>query len=377
MSAPAPSRLWALDVLRGLCATVVFLSHWYVWSNFSPSGQAQVFVHSFLGNCYDTITLFTWPTGGNHPAVIAFFILSGFCIHGPVERRFREQNLLPDWKLYFKRRFFRIAPVYWVSSLLGLFFIALYRWHPTGDELLSLHASGTYRHMAVRLFGLAGVFPQEVIAGNYLLNTVSSEIIMYAVYPLLFLVALRKGGWFFLGILFVGLQVGSLSLLSTFSPYWVFNSVAMMGVFWYLGALCAHLFFVRNWRIPLAGVIGVWSLFLLLKAMPHFYGLNMAKQAAWGLSCALFIMWALDFELHHEQLGKSALIRFMRFLADISYSLYAVHTPVIMMVSWMLIAVFGCRDYFAQLTTTLLLSTAATLLLHYFVEKRFHTTSPR
>jgi peptidoglycan/LPS O-acetylase OafA/YrhL len=111
--------------------------------------------------------------------------------------------------------------------------------------------------------------------------------------------------------------------------------------------------------------------------MPHFYGLNMAKQAAWGLSCALFIMWALDFELHHEQLGKSALIRFMRFLADISYSLYAVHTPVIMMVSWMLIAVFGCRDYFAQLTTTLLLSTAATLLLHYFVEKRFHTTSPR
>src|SRR3954469_23098619 len=123
-SAGAPARLWSLDALRGICAGIVFLSHWHLWSNFAPRGLVEGFIRRLGELTHETVSALTWPTGGHHPAVIGFFVLSGFCIHYPFERRAQAGGAAPSWRDYFHRRFLRIMPVYWMACLLGLGFVA-------------------------------------------------------------------------------------------------------------------------------------------------------------------------------------------------------------------------------------------------------------
>ena len=190
----APPRLWSLDVLRGGCALVVFLSHWHLWSSFVPRGTFERFVRELGENCYAAFVTLTWPTGGHHPAVICFFVLSGFCIHYPFAKRAHDGQALAGWRDYFRRRFLRIMPAYWAACALGLAFVAAETLHPSGSPLLALHALSPLEEVAVRLTGLSGLYPREVFAGNYLLNTVAVEIVMYALYPWFHALAAR-GHW--------------------------------------------------------------------------------------------------------------------------------------------------------------------------------------
>jgi peptidoglycan/LPS O-acetylase OafA/YrhL len=62
----------------------------------------------------------------------------------------------------------------------------------------------------------------------------------------------------------------------------------------------------------------------------------------------------------------------MRYSGKISYSLYAVHTPAIMLATWGLLVVAGNTDYFVQLAANLAASAAATLLTYYGIERVFY-----
>ena len=365
--APArPARLWSLDIFRGLCAALVFLSHWHLWSGFAPQGVLERSVREFFENIYQSCVTLTWPTGGHHPAVLCFFVLSGFCIHYPYARR----GTGPDWRDYYRRRFLRIFPVYWTAALLGLLFVATETLHPSGNELLHFHATAV-SGVALRLLGAEGFYPKEIIAGNYILTTIGTEVIMYALYPWIYRLATRAG-WLGLGCVFLGAHLLSLLLLVFFTPFWVFNSVFMLGIFWWAGAFAAHLFLQGRDRVSWLHIWLVWGTFLALKALPHFYGLNLIKQADWGLVCVLTLLRLLRVEERHPGWVVLGSVRSLRYLGKISYSLYAVHTPAIMFSSWMLIVVAGCHDYFWQLALTLGLSVAFTIATHYLVETRFY-----
>lgn len=366
----APARLWSLDVLRGVCAGVVFLSHWHLWSTFPPRGAAERAVHGALDGLHDALVIGTWGTGAHHPAVIAFFVLSGFCIHYPFERRALAGGATPDWRDYGVRRFRRIAPVFWAACGLGLLLVFVETVRPSGSPLLHLHASGDFVDLVVRVSGIGTLYPKEVFAGNYLLNTITVEIVMYAVYPVFFRLVQHRG-WIALGAAFLALHVASVLLLPYITPFWVFNSVFMLGVLWYAGALAAHLFLCGRARVPLGAPLAAWALFLALKFVPHFYGLNLLKQAAWAAVCALGILWAIDWEKRHAAAGGHPLIAALRWSGDISYSLYAMHTPAIMLATWGLLA-FGCASYAAQLAATMAASAVATLAVHYGIERRFY-----
>ena len=164
--APAPERLWSLDALRGICAGIVFLSHWHLWSNFLARSPLEQAVHAAGAACYETFIALAWPPGGHHPAVICFFILSGFCIHYPYERRALAGGPPPAWRQYFSRRFWRIMPVYWAACLLGLIFCLAEHLHHSGSTLLTLHAGAPWADVVARLTGLTGLYPREVFAGN-------------------------------------------------------------------------------------------------------------------------------------------------------------------------------------------------------------------
>jgi peptidoglycan/LPS O-acetylase OafA/YrhL len=373
--APAPAagpvpRFWTLDALRGLCALVVFLSHWHLWSDFAPQGRVEQGIHATLAWCNNSFNLLAWPTGGNHPAVICFFVLSGFCIHYPFERRVRAGSTALDWREHYRRRFWRIMPVYWGAALLGLGLVAAEASHRSGNPLLALHSLASADEIAARLLGVYGIYPREILAGNYPLNTVAVEMVIYAVYPWFHFQAVRDR-WCALGATFIGLQFAGLALLAWITPFWVFNSVLMLGVFWYAGAFAARVFVVGGTRSYARELLLAWLVFLALKAIPHFYGLNVLKQNAWGLVCTFGLLQCL----HLEQARPAAAARpgsmALRYVGEVSYSLYVVHAPAIMLASWLLLRL-GSANYLVQLTTTLALSLAATVAMHYGVERIFY-----
>ncbi len=349
---------------------LVFLTHWYVWANLPPSGNVGRFVQHFGSTAYHWFETLTWPTGGNHPAVICFFVLSGFCIHYPFARR-AQRGEPPDWRGYFRRRFLRIMPVFWIATLWGLVFVAAEAWRPTGDEFLQSNSFAEPLGVVMRLLGLEGIYPREIIAGNCILTTVTAEMVMYALYPLIYWCAVR-GAWTALAGGFLGLQVLGMLLLPIVSPFWVFNSVLILGLFWYAGALAAQLF--ANGRASLRPIwlIAAWGGFLLLKGMTHFYGLNLIKQAAWGLVCTCAILTVLHTQEKQAKRPSHPVIRALRYLSDISYSLYALHTPAIMLTSWLIISFVPGGGYFSQLALSLGLTVLTVLVVHYGIERRFY-----
>lgn len=366
-----PSRLHSLDAWRGICALVVFLSHWHPWCDFRPVGAVERFLREVGNQAHEAFMALFWPTGGHHPAVIAFFVLSGFCIHYPFERRALLGEPSPSWPAYFKRRFFRIMPVYWAGCGLGLLFVAAQTYAPARSALLELHAGCSLEDVVVRFTAIAGIYPREIFAGNYILTTVTVEILMYVAYPLVHYQAMR-GRWRGLGLAFVALHLFAVLLLRWFTPYWVFNSVFMFGIFWYAGAYAAHLHLAGRNRARAWWPVAAYALFLVVKALPYFYGLNLLKQAAWALVSFLGILWAVRRE--HAAAAPGGRSPWMRWLADISYSLYALHTPAVMLASWALLRI-GAAHYSLQLAGTLVASGVAVLGSHYLIERRFYRPS--
>ncbi len=86
----------------------------------------------------------------------------------------------------------------------------------------------------------------------------------------------------------------------------------------------------------------------------------------------LGILWALRREQLHPGSRDRPIVAVMRYSGKISYSLYAVHTPAIMLATWGLLVVAGNTDYFVQLAANLTASAAATLLTYYGVERVFY-----
>src|SRR6478736_9179371 len=152
-------RYWTLDVLRGLCSLAVFGTHWVLGSSFIPAGAVARGVQRVLLLVNEGFALLTWPTGGQHPAVICFFVLSGFCVHGPFERRLAQPGPPVSWRDYFVRRAQRIMPVYWAAALLGLIVVAAQHWRPVADPVIGLHTMGTPAQFAARMLGYAGLWP--------------------------------------------------------------------------------------------------------------------------------------------------------------------------------------------------------------------------
>lgn len=363
-------RNWSLDMLRGGCAATVFLNHWILWSNFAPVGAIETSLQAGFAALYQAFTVLTWPTGGQHPAVICFFVLSGYCVHGIFEHRSGPLGAMPGWRDYFTRRTRRIMPVYWVGALLGLAVVAAERCWPTGDALLTLHIAGGPGEIAARIGGYGALWPREVLVGNYVLNTVGVEILIYLLYPL-FLRGAAANRWWLLGGLMIAMQMVALALRNHVDPFVLFNGILVTALFWYQGALAVHLRHRHGWRVRGWWIGAAWLAFLAAKQVPHFLGLNMLKQVIWGLVSMLVIVWLVDWEVRQAGQRDRAWTRLLRWVGDISYPLYAVHTPVILLVNWGMLRL-GWLDYGGQLAANLVLCLAVSVLVHRVVEKRFY-----
>jgi peptidoglycan/LPS O-acetylase OafA/YrhL len=368
-------RLASLDGFRGACGLTVFLTHWFLWANFRPKPEAEWLVHDSLKTACDIFGQLTWNCGGQHPAVLGFFVLSGFCIHASRARRGGESPAAPhEWRRYFLARSRRILPIYWWGALLGMGFVWLQTTWPTPNPLLIPHAAGDGRDLLLRVFALHALVPSDVTLGNWTLNTVSTEIVIYTLYPLLFL-STRRMGWAASLLGWIVLQIVALLIAPDFSPTWIANTPLIMGAYWYVGMLAAEWHYRSPKIFPGWVPLLAWALFLGLREVPDSAPRYVLIHLVRSLGFAAVLLWLISRETTRPSFASSAFGRFMCLVGRTSYSLYVVHTPVILATTWALDS-SGIRSYSVQLLLTLATSIAATALTYWFIERPLLSSRP-
>jgi len=167
-------RYYILDIVRGLAALSVLLSHWGVWTIDFADTTTQKIIVLFQYN----FQLLLWGGGGVHPGVIIFIVLSGFCIHLPQAIAPDKLNKSDFWQIFAIRRCSRILPVFWVGLILGVISVWLMSLEYT-NIMMATEGNGQLINKnlffsiagiseIVRYFGVSALYP-----GNGPLSTVA------------------------------------------------------------------------------------------------------------------------------------------------------------------------------------------------------------
>lgn len=189
--ARSSSRLHFLDGARGLAAAFVVVSH--SWSTVFPHARIQ----------RTRIEVLTAWMGFGRYAVSVFIVISGFSL-GLVA--WRNQLRWPGGsKAFFRGRFRRIVPAYWLAIVFGAGLGATVLSHPIDtlwDGAIPIRFSGVLDHVLL-LQDVHWAGP----AGSTAFWSLAVEWHIYLLFPLL-LVLLRKrpGAWLGVFAFFAGVQ---------------------------------------------------------------------------------------------------------------------------------------------------------------------------
>lgn len=297
MPSPSPSapRLHSLTGARFVAAVGVFLFHAVgVYPAEGPFGSVLAFVGS-----------------NGAIGVDFFFALSGFV-------------LAWSWRpggsarAFYRRRFARIAPAYWVALVYGLLWvIVLYR-DPLTATLRALPS----------VFGIQAWFPDPAVhfAANGVEWSVSAELFFYALFPILIRIAYRRGGRTALSCVAIALGfIAPYAMQWTISgnlAAWALGTLPALRIGGFLCGLLLAVAMREGWRIPLRPWQAV-ALFLALYVLrPMTPG--WVPHRALDLISILTVIAALA----QRDLvgGRGALTsRLMVRLGDWSYCFYLVH----------------------------------------------------
>jgi peptidoglycan/LPS O-acetylase OafA/YrhL len=152
-------RLAGLDGLRALAAIAVLTYHVAEWSGFSFAGP---------------VTSALWELKGG---VAVFFVISGTVLYLPYARAIRDQEILPDWRKYARRRVVRIIPAYWLA--LTTFAV--------GPFSAGVLGPGLWRY-----YGLSQIYSSDtVLSGLGDAWSLCVEVSFYALLPVFALIAAR------------------------------------------------------------------------------------------------------------------------------------------------------------------------------------------
>jgi len=309
-----------LDALRGSAALLVLLDH---WRGLFFVSYHEIGVHRLLYSLPYTFT------AAGHEAVVIFFVLSGYLIGGNVRRAIEHGRW--SWASYLTHRLIRL----WMVLIPGLLLCALWdRMHignATPPWFLPFEKSETITAFVGTLVFLQGVLVPP-FGSDGPLWSIANEFWYYILFPLAFIALYRSttlrtrlaaaaillvlGLWLRNPTVF-GARSENLTLLPLF-PLWLAGVAVAYLPRWHLGnrprwlAAASYVPFVFLCS-RLHGSIGIYSDYLLAGATAAFL---------WSLLAASNTAPAAD---------RS--VRFLRGLANCSYTIYVVHFPFLYLVA--------------------------------------------
>lgn len=277
-------RFLVLDALRAVLALCVAIGHVGVFPLFGLAGQTDPF-WDLLARGFRTVVF-------GPPAVIAFFVISGFCIHYP----FAGGARLPAARFY-ARRYVRI-----LVPIVGV--LALAKFLLPETEIVGA---------------------KSVIWHSTLWSLVCEEI-YYAIYPLLFAVAPRVGWRNVVGAAFVAslATVWSVYPAVEWSDVGILRSAMILLPVWLLGCYLAETIGTLEAGVSAASIwlwrCAAWAT-MWMAMLLHFH--SSIHQTASGVAVGVVCYFWLRAEIAHS--ARQAPWALLVWAGKWSYSLYLVH----------------------------------------------------
>ena len=295
----------------GLHATNLFINQADIMS---ASHAAPVYLWWFL-------------TGfeSGHQAVVGFFVLSGYLVGGAVISRMREPK--PFLKDYYLHRFTRVYVVLIPTLLLTLILDFL------GRHLFSsstIYDSAMFEgHFTSSLFfasllNLQGIY-FEFFGTNGPLWSLACEFWYYMTFPLLLIFFAKN---YSMQFRLVGFILGLLLFIFLWSPQSWFGFGFIL---WGMGAF-ATLVPRPLLRSRLFSLILLASVFILIRLLvrgPAIEAYPLISRGADLLAASAFVNLLLAFRDAPNEGFQILKSDWHRILADFSFSLYAVHMPLL------------------------------------------------
>ncbi len=296
-----------LDALRTVAALLVVFGHTRNWFFLPISSVASPGV---------LLKLFWFVTVLEHEAVVIFFVLSGFLVGGNMMHKMRGGCF--KLKDYLIARFARIYIVYFpallltfVTSWLGQTFLS-----DPGQESIRPLFSGTETMTSYRILchvaGVQGLFC-EAWSENPALWSLGYEWTLYLLAPIILGLVMRAHR--FRGIAMVALFAVSIEATGANHDWPIWFAA------WFLGTTAAS--FNRSGGMPLSAPLGGIVLTVAGMAVARLQVIRLElTDCAIGLGVAMAIA--------SGPVVRFAIApRFFQWAAGFSYSVYAVHLPII------------------------------------------------
>jgi peptidoglycan/LPS O-acetylase OafA/YrhL len=331
---PGTTKTWlpGIEALRGVAALTVVAHH--SWS----------LSHQWTKPPEDRIPLYWVVEGFGLWGVMLFFMLSGYLLADTFWRTERA-----DLRVYAIRRFFRIAPAYYVNLIILFLFFAAHRQVFSEQGAKQIAANATFTHY---------LFPNysSSLNVNGALWTLTIEMMLYAFLPLMAL-AVRFRPWLAtLGLIAIGLGWKAWVALDGdflrslyFPPEAEAGNASLFISRQFVGAVAIFaLGIMARWLVVHGRLDGLYrrlprrlgvSSFLLL-TIPSILLLRWVEEASQYTHALLFTVYdfgvmlvllpALLLAARPEQFSESPLRRVSTWLGERSYSIYLWHFPLIL-----------------------------------------------
>lgn len=281
MTATDARRIEALDGLRGMAALWVAVSHF----------ANQVGLGYYIGN-----------GTGQYAGVLLFFCLSGFLMG----RLYLQQPFTASAVLAFaRRRFARIVPLFLLAT-----FIAYALYEVTGFKVAGDFNSVAYLK-TISLWSGWGIF-----------WTIPVEMQFYAVFPLLWWLAARTNGAWFIWPAVLALLLMEFDKISH-------PELAKYGAAMFVGVLLSGVRLVPTRAVANLSFVAIFALFVFL--MPGIWRmLHLTAGEIWvsplHIGAVGLLIWTTSVSgLAARLFGSGPL----RFLGEISFSIYLWHMFVL------------------------------------------------
>ncbi len=307
-----------LDLVRGYAACAVVFEHirliWFI--NPNKAGHLSVFEKVFYA-----------LTGLGHQAVLAFFVLSGAAIGPAVWRDCRAASF--SWNKYMTKRFARLWAVVipallltWAVDAFGHSLAPLlYEKAIAAHQVPIVQRSNATTFIGNVLFLQTYYLP--IFGSNSPFWSLAAEFWFYVAFPLLALAAVLRHRRWRAPIMIVLIA----AILTIFGKQFV----AGLAI-WVTGAAAMLIPSPKSgWAAWAAAGGFAFCALLAIVMKSSFYGSHQIPTD-FGFGCAFALtLWASRDAQFHSVLARLSDSLRARFFASYSFSVYAVHFPVILL----------------------------------------------